>query len=75
MTAQFQQTCKGMGITGDNIVADLVALKADLAPTLRDAATKFQTPAFNDAIEYYREFMCFTLEDEKARELYFLTWA
>ena len=75
MTAQFQQTGKGMGIPGDNIVADMVALEADLAPTLRDAATKIQTPAFNDAIEHNREFMCFAPEDEKARELYSLTWA
>ena len=37
--------------------------------------TEIQTPAINDAIEYNREFTCFTPEDEKARELYFLAWA
>lgn len=63
--ARFAQTCKEMGIAGQDIPKELSALVSTLPEVFKAIAAKAQDTHVAQALDYYKAFLVFTLDEKK----------
>ena len=65
---KFQQTCRDIGIDGSNIAGEMKHVAGTLHSILDGVVTKMKVPDFQKAIDYYKAFLGFTLDNHNEAE-------
>jgi hypothetical protein len=61
---KFAATCRDIGIVGDNIAAEIKGVASTLPKLMDGVVAAIQKPAFLKAIEFYKAFLGFILDDD-----------